>query len=87
VSSRLRALETLPRLRVIGLRVRSRLLLSVEIKSASSLDLGRVCKLEDGEGAALTVMPLPSSSCARSIVNRSGRSPSTSESCRGWRGA
>ena len=34
------ALETLPRLRVIGLRVRSRLLLSVEIKSAPPLDLG-----------------------------------------------
>jgi hypothetical protein len=34
------ALDTLPRLRVIGLRVRSRLLLSVEIKSAPPLDLG-----------------------------------------------
>jgi hypothetical protein len=51
------ALETLPRLRVIGLRVRSRLLLSVEIKSAPSLDLGRVCKLEDGEGAFLDRAP------------------------------
>jgi hypothetical protein len=49
--------ELLPRLRVIGLRVRSRPLLSVEIKSASPLDPGRGCKLEDGEGAFLDRAP------------------------------
>src|SRR6516162_9654033 len=50
-------LELLPRLRVIGLRVRSRLLLSVEIKPAPPLDLGRGCKLEDGESTFLDRAP------------------------------
>ena len=39
------------------MRVRSRPLLSVEIKSASPLDLGRGRKLEDGEGAFLDRAP------------------------------
>jgi hypothetical protein len=51
------ALETLLRLRIIGLRFRSRLLLSVKIKSGPPLDLGRGCKFEDGEGAFLHRAP------------------------------